>query len=115
MFSTNKGTNKLDYSKYLLPVGSVIEKEVDIKIERNHVNYLLINRLPQNNTICSANNNELNTECDVNTKPNYLEQVTLMRYPSEKEILKLWIEESKINKSLSYKIMVLIDKLNLKT
>jgi hypothetical protein len=41
--------------------------------------------------------------------------VTLLRYPSEKEILKLWIEENKTNKSLSYNIMVLIDKLNLQT
>jgi len=128
----NKVKKVLDYSKYLLPIGSVIEKEgcsapqlspilktldfrneVGVEKQMEH-NYLLRNSFPHGlagnltSPAHSANSN-LHGDCFA------VERVTLLRYPSEKEILKLWIEENKTNKSLSYNIMVLIDKLNLQT
>jgi hypothetical protein len=102
----NKVKKVLDYSKYLLPIGSVIEKEgcsapqlspilktldfrneVGVEKQMEH-NYLLRNSFPHGlagnltSPAHSANSN-LHGDCFA------VERVTLLRYPSEKEILKL--------------------------
>lgn len=105
-FSFNK-----KFHQFFIPIGSVIEKEIDSKIIRqNNLNFLLINTVQHN---YFDNIKGLNNIAPSDSK--WTEKVTLIRYPLEKEIFKLWIEENNLNKKLLVNIMLQIDKLNLQT